>query len=218
MITKGAEPTTASRGIKKMTSDQNEAAESPKPKKSKKKIILPIAAVLLLAGLAAGGWFGYNAFFKSGYPRQTLEYVDLDDSVLKFSWARLPDVYHRMVDANTEMALMKNEIKRIRRVGKAYPRQEKIVASEIKRWERNVQKLSGQLRRFQGQVEALYVTFRVNPEKGQAAIREKGPALASAMLEAVNGVRSQTAALEAAQVAPTGINGVIEQIKKRFFQ
>ncbi|VFQ46541.1 hypothetical protein [Desulfoluna butyratoxydans] len=200
-----------------MTTEKNETADGPKPKKRKKKILLPIAVVLLIAGLGAGGWFGYTTFFKSGYPRQTLEYVDLDDSVLKFSWARLPDVYHLMVDVNAEMALMKNEIKRIRRVGKAYPRQEKIVASEIKRWERSVQKLSGQLRRFQGQVEALYVTFRVNPEKGQAAIREKGPALASALQEAVNGVRSQTAALGAARVAPTGIKGVIAQIKNRFF-
>jgi len=216
MITKGTEPTTEGIGKKDMAEEQNETTDSPKPKKLK-KILFLAAGVLLLAGLGAGGWFGYTTFFQSDYPKEKLAYVDLDETVLKFTWTQMPNVYRHMVNANAEMALMDSEIDRIRRVGKAYPRQDKIVAAEIKRWEKNVRKLSGQLRKFQGQVEALYVTFRVNPQKGRTAIFEKGPDLASSMQEAVAGVRSQTDPLRLSRLSPKGIKGMIEKVKNRYF-
>jgi len=199
-----------------MTKNRSEKTDSVKPKKLNKALLRGMIG-LLLAGLAAGGWLAYTHFFQSDYPKAPLSYVDLDDTVLRFTWSQLPQVYAHMVSANAELDLMENEIDRIRRVGKAYPRQAKIVAPEIKRWEKNVHRLSGQLRRFQGQAEALYVTFRVNPEKGRNAIREKGQNLASSMQEVIADVRGQTAPLKKARVAPDGVKGVISKIKNRFF-
>ncbi|VVS91379.1 hypothetical protein [Desulfoluna spongiiphila] len=198
-----------------MAEEQNETTDSPKPKKLK-KILFLAAGVLLLAGLGAGGWFGYTTFFQSDYPKEKLAYVDLDKTVLKFTWTQMPEVYRHMVNANAEMALMKNEIDRIRTVGKSYPRQKKIVASEIKRWEKNVRKLSGQLKRFQGQVEALYVTFRVNPQKGRTDIFEKSPDLAASLQDAVSGARSQTDPVRLSRIPPEGIKGIIAKVKSRF--
>ncbi|SCY43709.1 hypothetical protein [Desulfoluna spongiiphila] len=198
-----------------MAEEQNETTDSPKPKKLK-KILFLAAGVLLLAGLGAGGWFGYTTFFQSDYPKEKLAYVDLDKTVLKFTWTQMPEVYRHMVNANAEMALMKNEIDRIRTVGKSYPRQKKIVASEIKRWEKNVRKLSGQLKRFQGQVEALYVTFRVNPQKGRTDIFEKSPDLAASLQDAVSGARSQTDPVRLSRIPLEGIKGIIAKVKSRF--
>ncbi|BCS95324.1 hypothetical protein DSLASN_09560 [Desulfoluna limicola] len=198
-----------------MGKKKKDKTESIAPKKSR-KVPLLFVALILLATLAAGGWYTYTTYFQSGYPKKDLAYVDLDDAVLRFAWAKVPDVYFHMVNANSELALMEDEIDRIKGVKKNYPRQEKIASSEIKRWEKGVQKLSGQLNRFQSQVEALYVTFRVNPEKGSTAIDEKRVDLATSMREVLEGVQEQTAPLKSARVTPDGFKGVIAKIKNRF--
>lgn len=198
-----------------MGKKKKEKTDSIKPKQSR-KVPLLFVALVLLAALAAGGWFTYTTYFQSGYPKKTLAYVDLDETVLRFAWAKVPDVYFHMVNANAELALMEDEIDRIKDVKKNYPRQEKIASSEIKRWEKGVQKLSGQIKRFQSQVEALYVTYRVNPEKGSTAIDEKRTDLASSMRDILEGVQAQTEPLKAARVAPKGFKGVIAKIKNRF--
>lgn len=197
-----------------MAHDKHEKAAPGKPPKSR-KVLLRCVGLFLFAALGAGGWFAYTTCFKSDYPKEPLAYMDLDDTVLRYAWKQAPEIYRHMVRANAELALMKDEIDRINRVGKAYPRQKKIVASEKKRWEKNVRKLEGQFQRFQGQVEALYVTFRVNPEKGRHAMDEKSPDLAASMGEALAAVQAQTAPLKSARVAPGGIKGMIAKIKAR---
>lgn len=198
-----------------MGKKKKEKTESITTKKSR-KIPLIFVALILLAALGAGGWYAYTTYVQSGYPKKDLAYVDLDDAVLRFAWAKLPDVYFHMVSANSELALMEDEIDRIKGVKRHYPRQEKIASSEIKRWEKMVQKLSGQLTRFQSQVEALYVTFRVNPKKGSTAIDERRMDLATSMRDVLEGVQEQTAPLKSARVTPKGIKGVIATIKNRF--
>ena len=199
-----------------MGKKKKEKTESIKPKK-KRKVPLIFVALVLLAALAAGGGFTYTTFFKSDYPNATLAYIDLDDAVLRFTWMQIPAVYSHLVSANTELALMENEIDRIKGVKKKYPRQDKIASSEIMRWEKGAKKLSGQLGRFQSQVEALYVTFRVNPEKGRTTIDEKRTDLSSSMREVMADVEIQTEPLKAARVLPKGVKGIIEKLKRRFF-
>ncbi|WP_300671063.1 hypothetical protein [Desulfoluna sp.] len=190
--------------------------EDVTPIKSPKKVLRLLAVGLLVAALTAGGWFAYTTFFRSDYPRADLSFVDLDDAVLRFTWREIPDVYGQIIQANAELVLMEGEIDRITQVGKKYPRQKKIVTSEINRWKKSVQKLTSQLHRFQNQVEALYVTFRVNPEKGRTAIQEKASDLATSMKDTLADVKTQTVPLKNARIAPKGIKGIIISLKERF--
>lgn len=198
-----------------MAKKKSAKTESTTSKKSRKSPRLLVGLTLLVT-LAVGGWFTYTIYFQSDYPKRTLAYVDLDDAALRFTWAQIPGVYGHMVSANAELTLMDNEIDRIKDVRKKYPRQKKIASSEIMRWEKSMKKLTGQLNRFQNQVEALYVTFRVNPEKGRTAIYEKSRDLTSSMREVLEDVEIRTAPLKAARVLPKGIKGVIEKFKRRF--
>ena len=185
----------------------------PKKKRGKMAMI----GLVLLAATAAGGWIAYKTFLQSDYPKETLTHVDLAEPVLRFTWEQLPSVYSYLSRADRELTLMNDEIERIKGVGKSYPRQDKIATTEAKRWEKSVGKLTGQLYRFQSQVEALYVTRRVNPEKGQQAIYEKRSDLAAAMDEVLVDVQLQTAPLKEAQrLRPKGIQGILKQLKDRF--
>lgn len=191
-----------------------ENTERIKPAKRRKRL-WPVAALILLVAMATGGWF-YTSRVQTGYPKTPLPFVDLDDAVLRFAWEQMPDIYDHLAIANTELALMTDEIGRIQKVGSQFPRQEKIVTGEVMRWEKSVQKLTGQLQRFQDQVEALYVIFQVNPEKGRTAIGERRTELEAAMEEVLTGVEEQTKAIKEARVAPTGIKGFIATLKARF--
>ena len=198
-----------------MTKKKGGTPVSPTSKKRRNPLIILIG-LILVAALMAGGWFIYTTYIQSDYPKKELSHVNLDDPVLRFTWEKIPDVYFNLVSANEAMVLMEAEINRINKVGKKYPRQKKIVASERKRWEKNAAKLKGQLLKFQGQTEALYVTFRVNPEKGRAAILEKSRDLGTSMTEVMVGVDLQTEALRRARILPKGIKGIVAKIKQRF--
>ena len=198
-----------------MAKKKSEKPDTTPSKKKRGKVAL-LGLVLLLA-ITAGGWFAYKTFLQSDYPKEKLTHVDLSEPVLRFTWERLPSVYGYLTRADRELTLMNDEIERIKGVGKSYPRQDKIATAEAKRWEKSVEKLTGQLSRFQSQVEALFVTHRVNPEKGQKAIYEKGSDLAASMDEVMVGVQLQTAPLKAAQrIRLKGIQGILKQLKDRF--
>ena len=193
---------------------KNGANPTDKKLKKSRKIPIRLIGITLLAAFIAGGWFTYTTYFQSDYPKRDLPHINLAEPVLRFTWNKIPNIYRHMVSANDALALMEEEINRIKGVGRKYPRQKKIVASEKKRWDKNVKKLKGQLLKFQGQVEALYVTFRVNPKKGRTAILEKRADLEASMKEVMTGVETETEPLRRARMLPKGMKGVIAKIKK----
>ena len=181
-----------------------EKKEEPKPKPKRKRLIFMVVGVLLLAGLGVGGWFGYQAYMVKGYPKTVMAHVDLDDAVLKFTWKEMPGIYDRLGRLNGEIELILGEMDRIVKVQKRYPRQTKIVESEKKKWNRTVKRLQKQLQKYMTQTEALYVTSRVNPEKGSTALMEKGPALLEAMDQTLDALFEVTAPIKEQNAQPTG--------------
>ncbi|MCG8472208.1 MAG: hypothetical protein MI742_10155 [Desulfobacterales bacterium] len=172
--------------------------------------MLFLFTLLIFAVLGVAGWIGYTKWAGSSYPGAPMAYIDLDETTLQFTSKKLPHVYTRLRLINQKIELIQWEIDRIAKVERSYPRQKRIVQKERKRWSRALARLQKQLARYAIQTEALFVTHRVNTQKGVAAIREKGPALAEAMDQTLASIEKATTSIR--KNSPPGPQGLIETV------
>ena len=135
-----------------------------------KKII--ILVVLLLLG--GGGYFGYFYFFPGdGYSELELVHVTLPQKILRFTYNKLPNVYLGLIDLNRQLVLIDGEINRINNIEKIYPEQKKIAEKGKKVWNKFQQKLQKYLPKLEEKLEAIYVTYQVNKDKGSELIESQ---------------------------------------------
>ena len=161
----------------KKTQDPDDKREEPKSKKgffSFKKIIILIAALLILIG---SGFVGYKYFFSNSeepiiYNSVALKNVNLPDEMLRFSFNKINDLYYALVTYNLRIFLMDKEINRINKIGDDYPDQKSIAFKEKKNWVTAKKKVVKVFSKIEKTIKEIYVLYNVNKENGEQKINE----------------------------------------------
>jgi len=162
-----------------------------------------IVISLFLVGLIAAGMVAAAAL--SGSNRsgpQVLPKVNLPEAILAFAFQRLPEVYAGLARLNREILVIEVEMKRIGKIESEFPRQKNIVSAQQMTWKRVQNGLSTALARIEKDIETIYVSFLVNPEKGKVLIVKEGPPLAAAIQKALEASAPETQRLKSPPPLP----------------
>lgn len=139
--------------------------------KKKKKGLLIIVIVLLLL-LAGGGGAGYYfLILKNKLP--TTKNIALSEKIVSFSIKIIPEISNALLSLDYELYIIDKELERLDQMEKEYPRQKQIILKErntINATRKNVAKSLSDLEK---EVEAIFVSYSVNKEKGLQMIEEK---------------------------------------------
>ena len=188
-------------GRKKKNKEPKEAPEKKEEGKPRKRRFSPkllfAVLVLLTVGVLAGLYFTgiFPAKAVNG-ALPSLEKVEIDEPLLKFTNARLPEIYERLAAINGEILLIEKEIARIQEIEKAFPGQKKITSSEIKAWDRTRKNLQKSLSNLEKNIEQFYVAYRVNREKGEKLMESKKASLTGSVDGVLGPARKQTERLK----------------------
>jgi hypothetical protein len=176
---------------------EKEITEEDKPSKKKKifGIIKKLIKILLILSiLSAGGYFGYKYFKANGekYSSKTLINVKSNDIKLKFAFENIREIYSGIVKIDSEIVLIDNEIERINKIETDYPKQKKITSSEKKIWNKIRKKLVKVLEKVELNLEIIFVTYNVNPEKGLKIIKKTNNNLKKLIEDVLGYSKAQT--------------------------
>ena len=177
--------------------------------KKKKKGVLIIFIVLLLLA-AGGGGAGYYFLILKNKPPATKN-LGLSEEILSFSIQTIPELAQALLSLDYELYLIDRELERLNQMDKDYPRQKQIIAKErntINTIRRNVSK---SLADFEKDVEAIFVSYSLNREKGLEMIQEKKTGMLQLSQKALDDSSELTKRL-----ALDENKGLVDKIKDKF--
>lgn len=159
-------------------------------------IALLLVLILLLA-LAGVGFFYYKQKqAKSTPPSTTFEHFNLSEDVVLFLFQRIPRLYVKTFQLNTELTLIESELDRITELENEYPSGKRIVESERALWIKLQKNLLNTVQSSEKTIESYYVAYMVNPEKGKQSINDSLEDLMSQMETVLNQSRTETKRLK----------------------
>ena len=138
-------------------------------KKKKGLLIILIVLLLLVAGFGAAGYF--MLIDKNKLP--TTKNISLNEEILSFSIEILPEISTALLSIDYELYVIDNEIERLDKMGKEYPRQKQIIFSEKNACNATRKNLAKSLADLEKEVETIFVSYSVNMEKGLQMIEER---------------------------------------------
>ncbi len=181
-------------------------------KKGKSSANKLFVILVLLAILGGGGFFGYNYFIKSKqFPGGKLAKVKLKEDLVRFTFDTLPKIYTGLVTLNNEVILIDDEIKRLNKIGKKFPKQKNIVTPEIKNWKTVRKNILSSLTNIEENIVTLYVSWSVNKETGQELIASKKDELQISVNAALETSKKFTDRLKAEEP-----KGFVQKIMAKF--
>ena len=133
------------------------------------KTLSKIAILLFIIGLSLTGCNSSEV----RKPQKDLSKSRLNADIVTFAFQTIPPIYSGLVKINTEILLIDNELKRLKKIETKYPRQQRIVAIEKENWKKIQRNLFKELGVLEKNIEKIYVTYLVNKGKGKKLIKEK---------------------------------------------
>lgn len=131
--------------------------------------VILILVLLLVAG--GGAYFFYMQKQKQSQPPlTTFDHIDLNEDVSVFLFQRIPRLYTRVLQMNTELSLIAEELERIRELENEYPSGKRIVQTERAGWLKLQKSLQAVVLSTEKKVESYYVAYMVNKERGRELI------------------------------------------------
>jgi uncharacterized protein HemX len=177
-------------------------------------LIIVLILLVLLMAVGAGGFYVYQTQMKNQGPsKKNLPYTSMNDDLIRFTYARLPKLYASLAEINRQIGLIDKELARLASLESDYPHEERIIKTEKEVWQRLKKRLTDVEKSLEGKIEALFVTYSVNQEKGKEAIDNE----ASAMQQTADDVL-QTARPETERIQIEQPKSFIDKLKARFFK
>lgn len=152
--------------------------------------------IVILALLGGGVFFGYKKYSTSQNSNAGLNgklaNISLKEEILLFSSRQFPEIHNAFTDFDKEIRLIKDEIERLDIIEQQYPKQAAIVQSEKQIWNSVMDDSRSVLSTLESEVENIFVTYKVNIEKGENLIKVKKPELIKVSRKALDFSRSHT--------------------------
>jgi glycyl-tRNA synthetase beta subunit len=149
-------------------------------------IVIALVLVLSLAG--GGGYLAYNKYLKKAPLKTKLSTMKVKEELIQFTHDRVSTaLYHNMVVLDDIVVMMDRERDRLKRIGKKFPNQNGIVASQTKELGIARERLAKVLAEVTANVEKMYVTWLVNRSEGAVQIRSQKGTLTRLLADAIRG-------------------------------
>jgi hypothetical protein len=149
-------------------------------------IVVALLLVLALAG--GGGYWGYNKYYKKQPLQTKLTSLKVKEELVQFTHDRVSRaLYHNLVTLDDIVVMMDKEVKRLQRIGKKFPNQKTIVASQTKELGVARERLAGVMADVTARIEKIYVTWLVNRSEGTGMIRSQKGTLTRLLADAIRG-------------------------------
>jgi len=139
--------------------------------------LLLIILILLTIAAAGGGFFAYKFYFLQQGPNLEMANIDLKEKTIAFIYKYMPDVYNCLFDLNHEVVIIDNEMERLTKIEKEFPKQKKIVLIEKKMWTNTRKTLTTTIANLEKSIETIYVAYTINSEKGADLIETQNAEL-----------------------------------------
>ena len=149
-------------------------------------IVIALLLVLALAG--GGGYWGYNNYYKKEPLQTKLTSLKVKEELIQFTHDRVSRaLYHNLVTLDDIVVMMDKELKRLQRIGKKFPNQNTIVASQAKELAVARKRLANVMADVTAKLEKMYVTWLVNRSEGTGQIRSQKGTLTRQLGDAIRG-------------------------------
>jgi len=175
-------------------------------KKKKRGGIIVLILLLLLAGGAGAGY--YFLVFKNKPPET--KNIRLSEEILSFSIKTIPELAQALLSLDYELYLIDKELQRLDQMDKDYPRQKQIIAKQRNEINSIRKNISTSLADVEKDVEAVFVSYSLNSEKGLEMIEEKKPGMLQLSRNALDDSRELTERL-----AHNEDKGLVDKIKDK---
>ena len=144
-------------------------------------ILVAAGALIALAVAVAAGLSG-----EKQTAARALAKVQLREEILAFTLRKIPDIYRGLVRFNDQILLIDRELERLSEIEAEFPRQKPIIHAERANWTRLQSGLFAALSRIEREVEKIYVTHLVNPDKGRSLIEKENAPLLETVNQAIH--------------------------------
>ena len=147
-----------------------------------------IAVVLVLALAGGGGYLAYTKYYKREPLQTKLSSIKTKEELVRFT----PDLvstalYRNMVLLDDIVVMMDSELDRLKRIGKKFPNQREIVASQTEELKVARERMANVLADVNATLEKIYVTWLVNRSEGIGQIRSQKGTLTRQLADAIRG-------------------------------
>ncbi len=147
-----------------------------------------IAMVLVLALAGGGGFLAYNKYYKKEPLRSKLASMKVKGELIRFTHDRVSTaLYHNMVMLDDILVMMDTELDRLKRIGKKFPNQRGIIASQTEELRKARERMARILTDVNTTLEKIYVTWLVNRSEGIGQIRSQKGTLTRQVADAIRG-------------------------------
>ena len=147
-----------------------------------------IAMVLVLALAGGGGFLAYNKYYRKEPLRSKLASLKVKGELIRFTHGQVSTaLYGNMVLLDDILVMMDKELDRLKRIGKKFPNQRVIVATQTKELTIARERLAKVLANVSARLERMYVTWLVNRSEGTGQIRSQKGTLTRQLADAIRG-------------------------------
>lgn len=149
-------------------------------------VVILLLLALALAG--GGGYWAYLNYYKKEPPRTKLVSLKVKEEVVQFAHDRVSrSLHHNMVMLDDIVVMMDQELKRLQRIGKKFPDQNKIIASQKGELTVSRDRLAAVLKEVTARIEKIYVTWLVDRSQGTGLIQSQKGTLTRRLADAIRG-------------------------------
>ncbi len=135
-------------------------------------VVLLAVVILVLAGLAGGGYWAYGKYFQAK-PRLKLATAKVKPEVMQFTYRFMPKAHAMIILLDDDIALMDSEIKRLASIAKKFPLQKDLVSQQLKLIEETRSKAASSLDAVLAEINTIYVTWLIDPIRGKRTLADK---------------------------------------------
>ncbi|MBR9984355.1 MAG: hypothetical protein KFF68_00455 [Desulfosarcina sp.] len=147
-----------------------------------------IALVLVLALAGGGGFWAYNKYYKKEPLRSKLASLKVKGELIRFTHNQVSTaLYRNMVMMDDILVMMDTELDRLKRIGKKFPNQRGIIASQTEALKKARERMAVVLTDVNATLEKMYVTWLVNRSEGTGQIRSQKGTLTRQLADAIRG-------------------------------
>lgn len=147
-----------------------------------------IALILVLALAGGGGYWAYNKYYKKEPLQTKLSSMKIKEELVRFTHDHVSTaLYNNMVLMDNIVVMMDQELDRLKRIGKKFPNQQGIVASQTGELKGAREHMAKVLADVTATLEKIYVTWLVDRSEGAGQIRSRKGTLTRQLADAIRG-------------------------------
>ena len=147
-----------------------------------------IAVVLVLVLAAGAGFWVHQTFYKQEPLRSKLSALKTKPELIRFTHDRVSRaLYHNLIMLDDIVVMMDKELKRLKRIGRKFPKQNGIVSAQTKELHGARKRLGAILKKVTARIEKIYVTWLVDRSAGIGQINSQKGTLTRQLADAIRG-------------------------------